>query len=129
MYDPQTNRRVRIDKEIAFPNDRQSLYGDAPIKFSTDGRYAAYMINKEGRFELFVTNIETRQRTSMVSGSNWVTFAFSPDNKRIAYVDGRSTTEGGSLFVRDIDGGNRTRLDTDVWSFKFDSRGRQSILL
>jgi Tol biopolymer transport system component len=124
LYDPASNRRVRIDKEVSYFSPLHNLYGEAPVKFSPDGRFVAYLANKDGKSELFVANIDSRQRTSMVSGSSWITFSFSPDKKRIAYIDGRSSTSGGSLFIREYDGSNRTRLDTNVWSIQFDSTGR-----
>lgn len=124
LFDPQSNRRVRIDSDIYTISRTRSMYGEANIKFSPNGKYVAYLVYDNGSYDLYVTNIESRQRVRLAGGSNWISFAFSPDNKRIAYIDGRSATRGGSLFISEFDGSDRKRLDTDVWSFQFDSRGR-----
>jgi Tol biopolymer transport system component len=124
LFDPQTSRRVRIDKDLNLYHNFHAMYGEAPIKFSPDGKFLAYMVTKDRKYDLYITNIETRQRSLMVGGSEWISFEFSPDKKRIAYIDGRSGSKGGNLFVREYDGSNRIRLDTDVWSFQFDQKGR-----
>jgi Tol biopolymer transport system component len=124
LLDPQSNRRVRIDRDIVMHSPGRILYGEVSIKFSPDGKYIAYLLRRDGQYDLYVTHIENRQRTLMVSSATWISFEFSPDKKRIAYIEGRNLTRGGSLFIRDFDGGNRLRLDTDVWSFQFDAKGK-----
>jgi Tol biopolymer transport system component len=124
LFDPQNNRRIRIDSDINIRGRTRSIYGEENIKFSPDGKSVAYLAFRDGRQELYVYNIESRQRTRLVSGSTWISFAFSLDKKRIAYIDSRSATRGGNLFISELDGSDRKRLDTDVWSFQFDARGR-----
>jgi Tol biopolymer transport system component len=124
LFDPQSNRRIRIDSEIYIRDRIRSMYGEENIKFSPDGKTVAYLVIRDERLELYVYNIERRQRTRLASGSAWISFAFSPDGKRIAYIDSRSATSGGNLFISELDGSDRKRLDTDVWSFQFDARSR-----
>jgi Tol biopolymer transport system component len=124
LHDPQSNQRVRVEKDVYIGDTMRSVYGEENIKFSPNNKYVAYLVYNNAKYDLYISNIESRQSTRLVSGSSWISFDFSPDNKRIAYIDGRSSTKGGSLFIIEFDGSDRKRLETDVWSFQFDSRGR-----
>jgi Tol biopolymer transport system component len=118
------NNSARIDRDVNLA-PRSNLHGgESYLDFAPNGRHIAYLTGEIGDIALYVNGIDGRDRKRISNGNYWVTFAFSPDSRQIAYIEGRGQGEPGSLYVSNIDGGNRLRLDTDVWSFRYAPDGR-----
>jgi Tol biopolymer transport system component len=124
LVNPGDHRSVRIDRDVNLLSRANYHVGEAMIDFSADGSLVAYLTNTPGDLALYVTGSDGRNRRPISRGNAWLTFAFSPDGKRIAFIEGRGPNEPGSLFIADVDGSNRLRLDVDIWSFRFAPDGR-----
>ena len=124
LVNPADNRPVRIDRDVNLLSLTNSHVGETAVDVSADGSLVAYLGDTPGNLALYVTGSDGRNRRRISSGNAWMTFAFSPDGRRIAFIEGRAANQPGNLYVADVDGGNRTRLDVDVWSFRFAPNGR-----
>ncbi len=113
---------VRRGEKLRITNDLEGLM------FSPNGRYLAYTTN-EGTSEkdLHISKSDGSDKIRIAKNANWFKFAFSPDGSQLAYIEGNSSQDGGSLYVVRLDGSKSVRLDTSVWSFRFIDNGRSII--
>ncbi len=82
--------------------------------WSPDGRWIAFLSDKTGEYELYVTQSDGRGETKRLTKdgkafrylSNW-----SPDSKHIAYSD-----KAGNLFVYSMDSEESKWIDTDPFA-------------
>lgn len=118
------NRSIRIDTDSNL-----SPWGNRPgeraIDFSPDGKFVAYAADEPGNLSLYVTGVDGANRRRISDDNAWLTFAFSPNSRQIAFIEATDARRAGTLYIADMDGGNRLRLDVDVWSFRFIDGGRR----
>ena len=83
------------DVDLVSSSDHQAL---SPA-WSRDGRRFAYMEFSEGHGQLFVQDVATRRRVSVVTTGKALDFtpAFSPDGKTLAFS--RATEEGTDVYT------------------------------
>jgi Tol biopolymer transport system component len=118
---------ARIDRDVNLNLRSRAHLAERTVDFSANGRHIAYLTGDVGDLALYVNGLDGRDRKRISNGNYWLVFAFSPDSRQIAYVEGRDQNEPGSLYVSNIDGSNRQRLDTDVWSFRWSPDGRSLV--
>jgi Tol biopolymer transport system component len=120
------NRSIQLDTNVNL-----SIYSghlsEQDVTFSRDDHLIAYSTNEEDRMSLYVVDSDGRNRNRVSNDNAWLTFAFSPSGKQIAFVEGSRQNEPGNLYIADVDGNNRLELDEDVWSFRFSRNGRRII--
>jgi Tol biopolymer transport system component len=97
------------------------------VDFSPNGNLVAYVTSPPGSLRLYVADTDGRNRRRISGENAWITFAFSPNGRQIAFIEGSNTNRPGALYIADTDGGNRLRLDVNVWSFRFIDGGRRII--
>ncbi|MEJ2721111.1 MAG: PDZ domain-containing protein [bacterium] len=89
--------------------NRTSGTAERDPSWSPDGRWIAYFSDKDGEYELYITQSdgrgETRRLTSLKAGflysPNW-----SPDSKKICFWD-----KAGRLLVTDVESGRTKEID------------------
>jgi WD40 repeat protein len=91
--------------EIAF------LQGHQPT-FSPDGKWIAYISNKTGAAEMFVTSLDDGRAVQLTRlGARINSYSWSPDSRSIAVADDRSG--GFDIYVVAVPDGHITRITTD----------------
>ncbi len=93
--------------------------GDVALaRISPDGRYLAYVSNKNGKYSLWVRQITVANAVQIVSpGTNQLAdMAFSPDGNYLDYVEFDQTVFGAHLKQAPILGGETRQLPGDVES-------------
>jgi eukaryotic-like serine/threonine-protein kinase len=93
--------------------------GDVALaRISPDGRYLAYVSNKNGKYSLWVRQITVANAVQIVPpGTNQLAdVAFSPDGNYLDYVEFDQTVFGGHLKQAPILGGETRQLPGDVES-------------
>ncbi|HTD61616.1 MAG TPA: S9 family peptidase [Gemmatimonadaceae bacterium] len=91
--------------EIAF------LQGHQPT-FSPDGKWIAYISNKTGAAEMFVTSLDDGRTVQVTHlGARINSYSWSPDSRSIAVADDRSG--GFDIYVVAVPGGAITRMTSD----------------
>jgi dipeptidyl aminopeptidase/acylaminoacyl peptidase len=119
LVNPNKKTKTRIDKYLSN-SEYMRRYGVLPVVFSPNKRLMAYTTdNGNGSFDLNVVGTNGQGKIRLTNGAGWYDFAFSPDNKKIAYIEGSNTSESGTLYIADVNGKNRIRIDDSVWSFEF----------
>ena len=78
---------------------------------SVDGRRVACTLARNGRQEIWVSDIEGNNRVKLISSVNLITLGWSPDGSQFAFTDGA----GGviKLYSARTDG---SRLNQMPWS-------------
>ncbi len=127
ILNPKNGDDLRIDKYVVLSPDNYDAslfrYGGSSLKFSPNNKTLAYMVSKDRRVDLYVSDLKRQNRKKLASGAGWFTFDFSSDN-RIVYIERGNPNAAGDLFVSELDGSNKLRLDRGVWSFKVLNDGR-----
>ena len=125
IFDIRRNLKSRIDKYLVNSNVNASIsLVNYQIISSPDSRYLAYATdNGDGTENLNIVQSDGNNKYRLARGGNWYSFAFSPDSRKILFIEGHNNNEGGSLFISDLNGKNRVRLDDNVWSFRFIESG------
>jgi dipeptidyl aminopeptidase/acylaminoacyl peptidase len=91
--------------DIAF------LQGHQPT-FSPDGKWIAYISNKTGSAEMFVTSLDDGRAVQLTHlGARINSYSWSPDSRSIAVADDRSG--GYDVYVVAVLGGSMTRITSD----------------
>lgn len=90
------------------------------VVVSPNEKYMAYVTDAGNDEEdLYLAKADGSDRIRLSKNTNWFSFSFSPNKKHLAYIEGNSSSDGGSLYIVRLDGSESQRLDTGVWSFRF----------
>jgi Tol biopolymer transport system component len=119
----EEEQQVRIDRDVNLAGGGTHL-GERPVAFSNNGKLVAYLTDDADNLSLYVTGVAGQERRRISDDNSWMTFAFSPNSKQIAYIEGSRSDQPGDLYVANVDGTERQRLDVDVWSFRYTPDGR-----
>ncbi|MCC6358514.1 MAG: PD40 domain-containing protein [Phycisphaerales bacterium] len=82
--------------------------------FSPDGKWLAYFSDESGEYELYTRSLDGKAEvTQRTKGSKtfYYGMAWSPDSKRIAYVD-----KAGNIHLLTLETGETKIVDTDPWA-------------
>lgn len=113
---PDGSERARLGADVYLdPGD-----GGSPARaiVAAGDRVAFTTIDSEG-LALYVVNADGSDRRRLVDEQPWLTFAFSPDGRRLAYIAGDDYGLAGDLSVVELPDGDTTRIARDAWSFLF----------
>ncbi len=128
VLDLKKNSKLRVDKYLNLSARNNSESNFLGIVLSEDEKNILYTVSDEGNdIELHLASLDGKNHTQIDRGSNLYGYEFSPDKKHIAYIEYNSNNQGGTLNVCDIEGNNKVRIDSDVWSFQFTNNGRNIV--
>ncbi|HET8637780.1 MAG TPA: hypothetical protein VFL96_13105 [Acidobacteriaceae bacterium] len=98
-----------LNPDAANPITPSTRYEIDPA-FSPDGRKIAFMSDRSGSQEIWVTDLATHSSTQLtqIEGPMTGSPSWSPDGSQIAFDSDQS---GGNLFVISADGGTPRRID------------------
>jgi hypothetical protein len=126
LLNPASKKVTRIDRDLGISNYNNSstrnAYGEDMIVFSPNERYIAYVAQESGGLDLYVAQTNGEQAKRVSSDARWYSFSFSPDGKRLVYIEGEQTNDGGDLYTLELAKSKRSRLDTNVWSYSFSNK-------
>jgi dipeptidyl aminopeptidase/acylaminoacyl peptidase len=126
LLEPEDNRSIRIDRDVNLSTTSVHV-GARGIAFSDNGKLVAYCSGQAGELGLYVIGRDGSDRRRLSNDNLWITFGFSPNSRKIAYIEGEDLREPGTLYVANVDGSERVRLDAEVWSFQFTQNGRHLV--
>jgi len=81
--------------------------------WSPDGHWIAYLSDKTGEYELYITQSDGRGETKQLTADGHLyrfSPTWSPNSKRIAFSD-----KAGTIFLHDIETGDTRQIDRDEW--------------
>lgn len=109
MFPPEMNIvRVELDKADGTVGPLEVLVGSddhyiAECAISPDGRYIVYCSLESGRGDLFIYDMETKRKTSVIAAEGYDGGPFfSPDGKRLCYRSDRAGNHLLQLYVADL---------------------------
>lgn len=92
-----------------------NTYADAVPAISNDGTQIAFMSNRSGHLAIHVMNVDgsnVRKVTSPTADpETWGLISWSPDDKKLVYIDDRSRNQ--QLYTINIDGTGEQQLTDD----------------
>jgi hypothetical protein len=126
LYHPQTDQLVKIDSGVSFEAfyfDQRDFVNVPTVAISPDGSLIAYPVGLINEMELRIAELDGGEVIPLSEGFYFISFKFSPDHQKIAYIGFEVTSEYGDLYITDIHGKERRLLDNNVISFEFISNG------
>jgi WD40 repeat protein len=126
LYHPQTDLLVNVDRRVSstpYYLDSRNFANVPPIAISPDGTRIAYAGGFLGEMELRIAELDGGEVTTLSDRVHFISFEFSPDNQKIAYIEFTDSSQYGDLYITDIQGKARSFLDINVISFEFISSG------
>ena len=111
---PEKNGPVRQITNSSGDADRNPAW-------SPDGRWISYFSDKDGEYELYITQSDGKGETKQLTDGNktyWMNAAWSPDSESILVID-----KAGKMSLVDVDSGEMTAIDTDPWQTRRISLG------
>jgi hypothetical protein len=130
LYFPQTDQLVKLDRSLsitAFYFDQRDFANVPVVAISPDGTRIAYPVGLIDEMELRIAELYGGEVIPLSDGFYFISFKFSPDHQKIAYIGFKATSEYGDLYITDIHGNERRLLDNNVISFEFISNGADII--
>jgi len=102
---------------------------DGSPAFSPDDRQMAFDSDRDGNFEIYVTNVDkTQLRRLTRNPARDVSPAWSPDGKKIVFMSDRAAPgKGFDVFIMSADGSNVERVTTvgSAWFPQFSPDGKK----
>lgn len=93
-------------------NLTKSAGADFYPAWSPDGKYIAFMSERDGDADIYVMNADGSNVTNLTNNSFWDSHpAWSPDGTRIVFASSRD--DNIDIYIIDSDGSNETRLTDD----------------
>jgi hypothetical protein len=126
LYHPQTDQLVKVDRSLSFTAfyfDQRDFANVPTIAISPDGTRIAYPAGLIHEMELRIAELDGGEVIPLSEGFYFISFKFSPDRQKIAYIGFKVSSEYGDLYITDLQGKERRLLDTNVISFEFISSG------
>jgi Tol biopolymer transport system component len=126
LYNLQNDHLTKIDRRVSttvFHFDQRSFANVPSVALSPDGMRIAYAVGQIGEMELRIAELDGGEIITLSDKVHFISFKFSPDNKKIAYLEFVDSSEYGDLYVTDIHGEDRRLLENDVISFAFKANG------
>jgi WD40 repeat protein len=122
------------DDGIYFYDTRQDSKSSAAhdvdlINFSPSGDYIISISRADGDYALYLSKADGSDKVQLITKGDYPRYSFSPNGKRIAYLEGCSNVDGGDLYVTAVDNRDPLLLDTNVWSFRFINNGKQIVYI
>lgn len=117
----ENQQTTRIDRDVYWS---VTTLQETQITMTGEGDKVAYRTIEDGVLSLYVADSTGRNKYRISDDNAWLRFAFTPSGEEIVFVESRELFLGGDLYVANTEGGERTRLATDVWSFCLAERGR-----
>jgi TolB protein len=90
-------------KRITFAGS----YNTTP-RISPDGKTLAFISRREGKFQLFIQDLDSGQEFRLSDTAKDESPSFSPNGKYILYAT--ESGRGGSLAIATVDGGGKAKL-------------------
>jgi tricorn protease len=104
---PEENGPVRQITNTSGDADRNPAW-------SPDGKWISYFSDKNGEYELFITQSDGKGETKQLTKGNktyWMNAMWSPDSESILVID-----KAGVMSIVDVESGEMTEVDKEPWA-------------
>ena len=104
--------RAGLDLEALI----QGVYVDGEgFHVSPDGRKVAFVWNKIGQWQIYLVGFKDEQPAQLTAGNeSCLSPRFSPDTKRLAYLQDYQGDEKFDIFIRDLESNESKNITPDT---------------